>query len=72
GGGGNKEVYMKEVNGLGKGVRVDVEEIGNKRFERIGSGKVCSCGGEARQVKFLNGDDSMSVKGDELVNDGKK
>jgi 3-hydroxyacyl-CoA dehydrogenase len=71
GGGGNKELYIKQLNGLPNGVTLDLQQIANKTFETIATAKVSTSAAEARQLNFLNRHDGISVNGDHLLNDAK-
>ncbi len=71
GGGGNKELYIKQLNGLPNGVTLDLQQIANKTFETIATAKVSTSAAEARQINFLNRNDGISVNGDHLLNDAK-
>ncbi len=71
GGGGNKELYIKQLNGLPNGVMLDLQQIANKTFETIATAKVSTSAAEARQLNFLNRHDGISVNGDHLLNDAK-
>ncbi|MEI2439743.1 3-hydroxyacyl-CoA dehydrogenase/enoyl-CoA hydratase family protein [Priestia megaterium] len=71
GGGGNKELYIKQLNGLPNGVTLDLQQIANKTFETIATAKVSASAAEARQLNFLNRHDGISVNGDHLLNDAK-
>lgn len=71
GGGGNKELYIKQLNGLPNGVTLDLQQIANKTFETIATAKVSTSAAEARQLNFLNRHDAISVNGDHLLNDAK-
>lgn len=52
GGGGNKELYIKQLNGLPNGVTLDLQQIANKTFETIATAKVSTSAAEARQLNF--------------------
>lgn len=71
GGGGNKELYIKQLSGLPNGVTLDLQQIANKTFETIATAKVSASAAEARQLNFLNRHDGISVNGDHLLNDAK-
>lgn len=71
GGGGNKELYLKHLNGVPNGVEFDLQKIANKVFETIATAKVSTSGEEAREGNFLNFVDGVSVNGDHLLHDAK-
>lgn len=72
GGGGNKELYIKHLEGLPNGVQVDLQNIANKVFETIATAKVSTSGAEARENNFLGLADGISVNGDRLLYDAKQ
>ncbi|PLR92592.1 3-hydroxyacyl-CoA dehydrogenase/enoyl-CoA hydratase family protein [Bacillus sp. T33-2] len=72
GGGGNKELYIKHLEGLPKGVEFDLQKVANKVFETIAMAKVSTSGEEARDNNFLNQFDGVSVNGDHLLYDAKQ
>ncbi|WP_210365244.1 3-hydroxyacyl-CoA dehydrogenase/enoyl-CoA hydratase family protein [Bacillus sp. REN3] len=72
GGGGNKELYIKHLEGMPKGVEFDLQKVANKVFETIAMAKVSTSGEEARENNFLNGSDGVSVNGDHLLYDAKQ
>jgi 3-hydroxyacyl-CoA dehydrogenase len=72
GGGGNKELYIKHLEGLPNGVQVDLQAIANKVFETIATAKVSTSGVEARENNFLGIADGISVNGDHLLYDAKQ
>ncbi|OLS34583.1 3-hydroxyacyl-CoA dehydrogenase/enoyl-CoA hydratase family protein [Bacillus sp. MRMR6] len=72
GGGGNKELYIKHLEGLPNGVPVDLQAVANKVFESIATAKVSTSGAEARENNFLGLADGVSVNGDHLLYDAKQ
>lgn len=72
GGGGNKELYMKHLNGLPSGIDFDLQKVANAVFETIAMAKVSTSGEEARDNNFLNKADGISVNGDHLIYDAKQ
>ncbi|WP_071393644.1 3-hydroxyacyl-CoA dehydrogenase/enoyl-CoA hydratase family protein [Bacillus tuaregi] len=72
GGGGNKELYLKHLQAIPEGVDMDLQKIANQVFETIALAKVSSSGTEAREMRFLNRDDGISVNGDYLLYDAKQ
>ncbi|MCL6572518.1 MAG: 3-hydroxyacyl-CoA dehydrogenase/enoyl-CoA hydratase family protein [Bacillus sp. (in: Bacteria)] len=72
GGGGNKELYIKHLEGLPNGVQIDLQAVANKVFESIATAKVSTSGEEARENNFLNFADGISVNGDHLLYDAKQ
>ncbi|CAM3915187.1 3-hydroxyacyl-CoA dehydrogenase NAD-binding domain-containing protein [Mesobacillus thioparans] len=72
GGGGNKELYIKHLEGLPKGVDFDLQKVANKVFETIAMAKVSTSGEEARENNFLNEAEGISVNSDHLLYDAKQ
>ncbi|ANU12558.1 3-hydroxyacyl-CoA dehydrogenase/enoyl-CoA hydratase family protein [Planococcus halocryophilus] len=72
GGGGNKELYMKQLKGLPNGVTIDYLNIATKVFESIAMAKVSTSAEEARENNFLNFVDGISVNNDHLIYDAKQ
>ncbi|CRK81572.1 3-hydroxyacyl-CoA dehydrogenase/enoyl-CoA hydratase/isomerase family protein [Neobacillus massiliamazoniensis] len=71
GGGGNKELYIKHLEGIPNGVPFDLQNVANKVFETIAMAKVSTSAEEARENNFLNAADGISVNSDHLLYDAK-
>ncbi|MBB5356261.1 3-hydroxyacyl-CoA dehydrogenase [Anoxybacillus mongoliensis] len=72
GGGGNKELYIKYLNGMPNGVEFDLQKVANKVFETIAMAKVSTSAAEARELNFLNAQDGVSINSDHLIYDAKQ
>lgn len=72
GGGGNKELYIKQLESIPKGVNIDLQNIANKVFETIATAKVSTSAQEARENGFLNQNDGISMNGDHLLYEAKQ
>ena len=72
GGGGTKELYVKTLKGLPKGVRYDLQQVANKVFETIALAKVSTSAVEAREYNFLSDIDGISVNPDHQLYDAKQ
>ncbi|WP_175640550.1 3-hydroxyacyl-CoA dehydrogenase/enoyl-CoA hydratase family protein [Metabacillus schmidteae] len=72
GGGGNKELYIKQLNNMPKGVDFDLQSVANKVFETIAMAKVSSSAAEAKRNQFLNKHDHISINSDHLIHDAKQ
>ncbi|MFD1020466.1 3-hydroxyacyl-CoA dehydrogenase/enoyl-CoA hydratase family protein [Thalassobacillus hwangdonensis] len=72
GGGGNKELYMKQLRNIPQGVKVNLMEVANAVFEKIAMAKVSTSGDEARENGFLDQQDAISFNGDHLLHDAKQ
>ena len=72
GGGGSKELYMKQLENIPNGVEVDLQKVVNQVFETIAMAKVSTSGAEAREMNLLSQTDSISANGDHLLYDAKQ
>jgi 3-hydroxyacyl-CoA dehydrogenase len=72
GGGGNKELYIKQLNNIPKGVDFDLQTVANKVFETIAMAKVSTSAAEAIKNQFLNDNDNISINSDHLLYDAKQ
>jgi 3-hydroxyacyl-CoA dehydrogenase len=72
GGGGNKELYLKHLESMPKGVDFDLQKVANKVFETIAMAKVSTSADEASELNFLNNKSEVSVNGDHLLYDAKQ
>ncbi len=72
GGGGNKELYIKQLNNMPRDVNFDLQSVANRVFETIAMAKVSTSAAEARKNQFMNERDYISVNSDHLLYDAKK
>ncbi|WP_226639159.1 3-hydroxyacyl-CoA dehydrogenase/enoyl-CoA hydratase family protein [Priestia flexa] len=72
GGGGNKELYLKQLKGLPNDVTLDLQQIANKTFETIATAKVSSSALHARELNFLNHQDGITSNQDHLLHEAKQ
>lgn len=72
GGGGNKELYIKQLNNMPKGADFDLQSVANKVFETIAMAKVSTSAEEARNNQYLDKNDNISVNSDHLLYDAKQ
>ncbi|MGN1400134.1 MAG: 3-hydroxyacyl-CoA dehydrogenase NAD-binding domain-containing protein [Bacillus sp. (in: firmicutes)] len=72
GGGGNKELYIKHLESMPKGVEFDLQKVANKVFESIAMAKVSTSAEEAKENNILNGSDQISFNPDHLIHDAKQ
>ncbi len=72
GGGGNKELYLKILRNIPKGVEVDLQAVANRVFETIAMAKVSTSAEEAIENNFLSQMDGISVNNDHLLWDAKQ
>ncbi|MBT2217604.1 3-hydroxyacyl-CoA dehydrogenase/enoyl-CoA hydratase family protein [Virgibacillus dakarensis] len=72
GGGGTKELYLKELRNLPKGVEFDLTKVAIDVFEKVATAKVSTSAAEARENGFLNNQDAISANPDHLLHDAKE
>lgn len=72
GGGGTKELYIKTLEGMPRGVEFDLQKVANKVFETIAMAKVSGSAAEALEHNFLHRSDGISVNGSYLLHDAKQ
>jgi len=72
GGGGNKELYLRQIERLPEGVAVDYQAIANQVFETIAMAKVGTSAQEAEELGFIRPQDGISINGDHLLHDAKQ
>lgn len=72
GGGGTKELYIKHLENMPKGVKFDLQEVANKVFETIAMAKVSTSAEEAKEYGFLGHQDGISRNADHLHYDAKQ
>jgi 3-hydroxyacyl-CoA dehydrogenase len=72
GGGGNKELYIRYLENLPKGVEVDLLKVAVSVFEKVAMAKVSGSAAEAREFHYLRQSDGISVNSDHLLYDAKQ
>ncbi len=72
GGGGTKELYLKNLRNLPHGVDFDFTKIANKVFEKVATAKVSISAAEAIENGFLDKNDRISANPDHLLFDAKE
>lgn len=72
GGGGNKELYIRHIESMPKGIEYDLQKVANKVFETIAMAKVSSSAQEARENFFMSERDGISFNSDHLIHDAKQ
>ncbi|WP_077358380.1 3-hydroxyacyl-CoA dehydrogenase/enoyl-CoA hydratase family protein [Virgibacillus halodenitrificans] len=72
GGGGTKELYLKELRNIPDGVDFDLSKVANDVFEKVATAKVSTSAEEARENGFLNYNDAISKNADHLLHDAKE
>ncbi|HSR11690.1 MAG TPA: 3-hydroxyacyl-CoA dehydrogenase/enoyl-CoA hydratase family protein, partial [Thermodesulfobacteriota bacterium] len=69
---GNKEVYLRCIEGIPDGVSVDLLPFLRKAFENIAMAKVCTSAEEGRKLGFLRPTDRIVANADHLLYDAKQ
>lgn len=72
GGGGTKELYLKELRNLPEGVDFDLTKVANDVFEKVATAKVSTSAREAMENGYLNKNDRISRNPDHVLYDAKK
>jgi len=72
GAGGNKEVYLRCIEGIPDGVTPDLLPFLRKAFENIAMAKVSTSAEEARKLGFLRPTDQVTANVDHLLYDAKQ
>ncbi|UTR15900.1 3-hydroxyacyl-CoA dehydrogenase/enoyl-CoA hydratase family protein [Salipaludibacillus sp. LMS25] len=72
GGGGNKELYLRQVERLPQGAISDYQAIANNVFETIAMAKVSTSAQEAAEYGFIRPQDGISINNDHLLHDAKE
>jgi len=72
GAGGNKEVYLRCIEGIPDGVNPDLLPFLRKAFETIALAKVSTSAEEGRKLGFLRPTDKISANVDHLLYDAKQ
>ncbi|MBP0725653.1 3-hydroxyacyl-CoA dehydrogenase/enoyl-CoA hydratase family protein [Bacillus sp. RG28] len=72
GGGGNKELYIKQLKQFPEGVEFDLQALANRVFETVAMAKVSTSAQEAFENGFLNHDDRKVFNADHLIYEAKQ
>ncbi|OYD07049.1 3-hydroxyacyl-CoA dehydrogenase/enoyl-CoA hydratase family protein [Paludifilum halophilum] len=72
GGGGNKELLLRWMDGVDPKDRLVLQPLVNHVFETIAMAKVSTSAMEARDYKFLRESDGISMNGDHLIFEAKQ
>ncbi|WP_017726350.1 3-hydroxyacyl-CoA dehydrogenase/enoyl-CoA hydratase family protein [Halalkalibacterium ligniniphilum] len=67
GGGGNKELYLRNLERLPNGANIDLQAIANRTFETIAMAKVATSAHEAAENGYLSERDGVVINGDHLL-----
>lgn len=72
GGGGTKELYLKQLRNMPKGIDFDLSKVANDVFEKVATAKVSTSAKEAQELGFLDQKDAISANPDHLIYDAKQ
>ncbi|MFC0300973.1 3-hydroxyacyl-CoA dehydrogenase NAD-binding domain-containing protein [Virgibacillus soli] len=72
GGGGTKELYLKMLRNMPKGVDFDLIKVAADVFEKVATAKVSTSAAEARENGYLDAGDRISANPDHLLYDAKQ
>lgn len=72
GGGGTKELYLKQLRNIPHDVKVNYLDVANDVFEKVAMANVSTSAAEARENGFLDRADSISVHPDHQLYDAKQ
>lgn len=72
GGGGNKELYLRNLERIPKGANIDLQAVANVTFETIALAKVSTSADEARANGFLSERDGITINGDHVIYQAKQ
>jgi 3-hydroxyacyl-CoA dehydrogenase len=72
GGGGNKELLLRYMDGVDPKDRLSLQSRVNKVFETIAMAKVSTSAVEAREYGFLRREDGITMNQDHLIYDAKQ
>ncbi len=72
GGGGNKEMLIRHLDGLKPDDKVDIQPLIQRAFETIGMAKVSTSAQEAKDLRYLRESDGITMNKDYLLHDAKQ
>src|SRR5690625_1568482 len=72
GGGGTKELYLKKLRNLPKGINFDLTKVANDVFEKVAMAEVSTSAAEALENGYLDRNDGISFHPDHLLYDAKE
>lgn len=72
GGGGTKELYLKQLRNIPHDVKVNHLDVATDVFEKVAMAKVSTSGAEAREFGYLDRGDGISVHPDHQLYDAKQ
>ena len=72
GGGGTKELYLKKLRNLPKGINFDLTKVANDVFEKVAMAEVSTSAAEALENGYLDHQDGISINLDHLLHDAKQ
>lgn len=72
GGGGTKELYLKQLRNLPKGIKFDLTKVAIDVFEKVAMARVSTSAQEGLENGFLGNGDNISRNPDHLIYDAKQ
>jgi len=72
GGGGTKELLLRNLATVPQGAGVDLQPLVNRTFETIAMAKVATSAADAKKLGFLRPQDRISVNRDHQIHDAKQ
>lgn len=72
GGGGNKELLLRNIEAVQDQKDADLQPLVNKTFETIAMAKVSTSGHDAKKLGYLRQQDGITVNNDYLLHDAKQ
>jgi 3-hydroxyacyl-CoA dehydrogenase len=72
GGGGNKELLLRNIEAVQDQKDADLQPLVNKTFETIAMAKVSTSGHDAKKLGYLRQQDGITVNTDYLLHDAKQ
>lgn len=72
GGGGTKELYLKQLRNMPKDVDFDLTKVANDVFKKVATAKVSTSAKEAMELGYLDQGDAISANPDHLIYDAKQ
>src|SRR5690625_2619851 len=69
GGGGTKELYLKKLRNLPKGIQFDLTKVANDVFEKVAMEQVSTSGAEALENGYMDHQDCISNNREHLMYD---
>jgi 3-hydroxyacyl-CoA dehydrogenase len=72
GGGGNKEILLRLLDGVPEGAKVDPQELVNFAFELVAMAKVSTSAVDAKKYRYIRPEDGISINQSHLLYEAKQ